>query len=140
MEVTLKQFLLITLMICAATLASAQQPEPDVVKGSGAAGVLRLPGAPYALTEQEQKEWTQFGETEKALLQTLQGTASQARSLSAADAQQAVQYLAAMKEIYSSMDANALRRELWLTKLQAAKGCPDCKIEGKELVRAAKKE
>lgn len=87
------------------------------------------------LTEQEQREWQQFAATDQQLQQRLFATVEQARQLSAANTEQAVRFLAAVKEALSAIEANDLRRSLWLATKQAERDCKGCVIseDGKSL-------
>jgi hypothetical protein len=92
----------------------------------------------YTLTDAEQREWAQFTQIDQQLSQRLFATVEQARSLSAANTEQAVRFLAAIKEALSAIEANDLRKQLWLEQLRAAKAIPGGVIEGKELVKPPK--
>ncbi len=90
---------------------------------------------PHALTDTEQQQWAQFATADQQLQQRLFATVEQARQLSAANTEQAVRFLAAVKEALSAIEANDLRRSLWLATKQAERDCKGCVVseDGKSL-------
>ncbi len=109
-----KPFFIIILLACA-SISFAQQP--------------------HALTDAEQQQWAQFATADQQLQQRLFATVEQARQLSAANTEQAVRFLAAVKEALSAIEANDLRRSLWLATKQAERDCKGCVVseDGKSL-------
>jgi hypothetical protein len=84
------------------------------------------------LTDAEQREWQQFATAEKARTDALSHAANDL--LNTPTGADSITVHSHYQAAWFALRLVQTERAAWLGNLRAAKGCPDCVIEGKELV------
>ena len=86
----------------------------------------------YSLTVEEQQQWAQFAQIEKARADALTQAANDL--LNTAPGPDSVTVHARYQSAWLALSLVRSQRGEWLAKLQAARKCQDCVIDGKTLI------